>query len=91
MPHDGVREWEWKVVIRRGDVTVRVAPADVLLAMKLRAGRGVRDADDIRLLLDTCRVQSVEAAEAIFDRYLPNEEIAPRAAAVLTDRFEGAR
>ncbi len=51
MPHDGIRETEWKEIIARGRVSIRVAPAEVLLAMKLLAGRGRRDAEDIELLL----------------------------------------
>ena len=88
MPHDGVREWEWKAVVTRDEVTIRVAPADVLLAMKLRAGPGRRDADDIHLLLDVCEIPPISAAEEIFDRYLPDEEIAPRALALLQDLYE---
>ena len=87
LPHDGVRETEWKEIISRKQVSIRVAPADVLLAMKLRAGRGRRDSPDIELLLDVCKVRSAEEAEEIFDRYYPNEEIAPRALALLAERY----
>jgi hypothetical protein len=62
-------EADWRTVIVEGDVTVRVASAELLLAMKLYAGRGRRDGDDIETLLSTCDVTSVEAAEEIFDRF----------------------
>lgn len=87
MPDMGIREWEWKVIIERSDVVIRVAPADVLLAMKLRAGRGLRDAGDIKLLLEVCGVTSIAEAHETFDRYFPNEEIAERAELLLRDRY----
>jgi hypothetical protein len=88
MPHDGISEAGWKAIVTREHVIVRVAPAHVLLAMKLRAGRGKRDATDIELLLDVCGVSTCQEAEDIFDRCYPNEEIAPRARALLEDRYE---
>jgi hypothetical protein len=87
MPDTDMGELDWKVVIDRDDVTVRVAPPDVLLAMKLRAGRGFRDAGDIDILLAACGVTSKAGALEIFNRYLPNEDIAARALHLLQDRF----
>ena len=40
-------EDDWKVLLVDGNVTVRVASAELLLAMKLLAGRGQRDGNDI--------------------------------------------
>ena len=77
----------WVTLIERDTVVVRIAPADLLLAMKLKAGRGLRDAGDIDWLLDRCEVRSTSAAEAIFDRYYPQDEIARRAGAQLDERF----
>lgn len=47
--------------------------------MKLLAGRGRRDGDDIEQLLGICGFNSIEAVEEIFDRYYPQDVIAPRA------------
>ena len=70
---------DWKTILAEGDVTVRVASAELLLAMKLLAGRGRRDGDDIQQLLIACDVTSVRSAEAIFDRFYPDEAITPSA------------
>src|SRR5580693_8319087 len=45
---------DWGIRFTRGQVAVLVAKAPLLLAMKLQAGRGRRDATDIDLLLDEC-------------------------------------
>jgi hypothetical protein len=44
--------------------------------MKLRAGRGRRDADDIDRLLDACGIASLADAIELFDGYYPQDEIA---------------
>ncbi|WP_250445467.1 DUF6036 family nucleotidyltransferase [Actinotalea sp. C106] len=78
---------EWIQILVRDDVRVFVAPADMLLAMKLNAARGRRDSTDIAHLLDACSIRSVEAAEALFERYYPGEAMKERALADLTSRF----
>jgi hypothetical protein len=55
--------------------------------MKLLAGRGRRDAEDIELLLGACGVGSLARAEELFEACYPNEEIAPRAQALLVARL----
>jgi len=55
--------------------------------MKLQAGRGRRDLDDISLLLGLCGITSIEAAVAVFDKYYPTEVIAPKAMSLLQQRF----
>lgn len=67
---------------------VTVAPVDLLLAMKLNAARGRRDSTDIDFLCTACGVNSVAAAEEIFDRYFPADVMATRAQAQLVARFE---
>ena len=83
--HDTDEDWE--VRFSRGHATVLIARAPLLLAMKLQAGRGRRDAEDIDLLAEACKVDSVEHARDIFDRYYPTEEIAPRALRQIQERF----
>jgi len=77
----------WTTIIERETVVVQVAPADLLLAMKLKAGRGSRDAGDIDWLLDQCEITSASAAATVFDTYYPQDEISPRARAQLSARF----
>jgi hypothetical protein len=66
---------DWKTVIADGEVTVKVASPELLLAMKLLAGRGRRDGPDVEKLLAICSVQSIEDAQQIFDHYYPEEAI----------------
>ncbi|MCU1364112.1 MAG: hypothetical protein JWM55_1940 [Acidimicrobiaceae bacterium] len=84
--YDG--EDDWEIRCTRGDVSVQVAQPLLLLAMKLLAGRGLRDAADIDLLLVECHIGSLEEAEAVFDKYYPTEKIAPRALRQLHERFD---
>lgn len=77
----------WTTFDARADVSVEIAPADLLLAMKLLAGRGLRDGDDIDLLCDSCGIDSVAAAVAVFDRYYPEHEMSERARRQLIARF----
>jgi hypothetical protein len=81
-------EDDWNIHLSRGSVTVQVASTSLLLAMKLQAGRGRRDAEDIELLLAAIGVTSLKEASAIFDRYYPTETMAPKAMQQLIDHFK---
>ena len=78
---------DWELGIDEGDVTILYARPRLLLAMKLRAGRGIRDAEDIDALLNACRITSWTEAEELFDHYYPEEIIAERAMRQLRERF----
>ena len=80
-------EKDWDLKIKRDGVIVMVAGVRLLLAMKLLAGRGRRDATDIDRLLDACRVTSVKQAQEIFDTYYPTESIAKMALRQIEERF----
>jgi hypothetical protein len=60
---------EWVEVFSDGAVTVSVARAHMLLAMKLAANRGRRDNDDIAALLDICGITSVDQAQEVYEAY----------------------
>ena len=79
---------DWEVRIEGDGVVVRVARAELLLAMKLLAGRGRRDSGDIDRLLDACGITTLAAAQSVFDRYYPNEVIAAPALRQLQERFD---
>ena len=79
---------DWEIRFSSGGVSVLIARAPLLLAMKLQAGRGRRDAADIDLLLEECGIDSFDSAEAIFDKYYPSESMAPRAMRQLHERFD---
>jgi hypothetical protein len=78
---------DWETFDEGRTVTVFIARPQLLLAMKLLAGRGTRDREDIEKLLDACKVTSVAAAEEIFDKYYPAESMSHRAATLLRERF----
>lgn len=94
--NDDVKMWashfdtlgDWTQIHVEGDVTVSVASARLLLAMKLRAGRGRRDAPDIAILLEECDIGSVVEAVDLFDAYYPEDEIAPPAMAQLCATYD---
>lgn len=53
----------------QGRVTVSIGSVRMLLAMKLRANRGIRDSDDISFLLEACGIESIDDAQEIYERY----------------------
>lgn len=71
LPDDG-EPFAWRPVL---DGSVLSAPPDLLLAMKLRSGRGHRDTDDLQRLVDACLATTREDIEAIFDRFFPRDVI----------------
>jgi hypothetical protein len=81
---------DWELGIDEGVVTILYARPQLLLAMKLRAGRGLRDAEDIDGLLNACEIASRTEAEELFDHYYPEEIIAERAMRQLQARFPEA-
>ena len=78
---------DWISFHGREGVEVLIAAAPLLLAMKLRAARGRRDAADIDLLLDACEITTAGAAVVVFERYYPDDVLPPRARAQLAARF----
>jgi hypothetical protein len=57
-----------------------------IFAMKALAAR-TRDIDDLRLLADIIGVDSAQDALQICAEFFPDEEVPPRAAAVLQELF----
>lgn len=78
----------WDPLLTVGGVTIVVAPPEVLLAMKLLAGRGRRDIPDLPPLVAACGVTTVREVEGIFDRYYPHDDMKPSARRWLTE-FSG--
>jgi hypothetical protein len=68
-----------------------VTPPEHLLAMKVRAARATRDADDIRVLIGHLQLRSVSAAIAIVARYFPEEPLSDRSKMLLEDLFRPSR
>lgn len=64
---------------------VVATPPEHLLAMKVLAARGVRDRDDIVVLLDRLNVTTAEAVWDIVARYFPDQEIPGRSTLLIED------
>jgi hypothetical protein len=70
---------DWDVVFEQENFRVHVAPTDLLLAMKLRSNRGLREEQDIFALSEECGVRDVEEAEDLLKKYYPGDDFAPLA------------
>jgi len=70
----------WDTLIEEGGVGVSAAKPEILLAMKLRAGRGRRDLPDLPSLIEACRFSTRAEIDRSFERLFPHDEINPRAA-----------
>jgi hypothetical protein len=77
------RAVNWETLADRDGVTIQVASAEALLAMKLRANRQGRDSDDIAELMAICETNTVEAAESVFEAYYPGDALSDRAVAMV--------
>ena len=66
-----------------GEVSVWVASARMLLAMKLRASRPGRDDEDIANLLSICAIADVDETEDLYEEFYPGEMLEPRAHRIL--------
>lgn len=73
----------WEPLYDDERVSIWVASPGSLLAMKLRAARPSRDADDIATLMAILEITTVDEAEAVFEHYFPGELPPDRAYALL--------
>lgn len=67
------------------NLRVMVTSPEHLLAMKVRASRSTRDAEDIRLLLDHLQVQDLGGIVEIVDRFFPGEPLSDRSRMLVED------
>ena len=77
------RSAEWEPLFDDGEISVWAASAETLLAMKLRASRPGRDTDDIADLMGICGIDSVEAAEELYESFYRGEVLEPKAYRIL--------
>jgi hypothetical protein len=66
---------EWMPFIERGRVRILIARPELLLAMKLHAGRGRRDLPDLPSLIHACALSTRVEVAALFDRYYPHDDM----------------
>ncbi|MFE4467254.1 hypothetical protein ACFRFH_00440 [Leifsonia sp. NPDC056824] len=76
---------DWRPLYDRDGIRVEVAPADALLAMKLRAAmsRPGRDTADIVSLVAELDIESADEAESIFSAYYPGDALNDRVYALV--------
>lgn len=70
---------------------VMVTPTEHLLAMKVRAARAVRDAEDIELLLRTLQIRTMRQVVAVVARYFPSEPLSARSRELVVDVLRRVR
>ena len=73
----------WRTLLEIGVVRILVAPPDVLLAMKLLAGRGRRDLLDLGPLIAECEIVTMSAAIELFESFYPHDEMSGKSLAWL--------
>lgn len=81
------REVEWHTIFSSAEITIQVASAQALLAMKLRANRPGRDVNDIRALLALVGITDVASAEALYESFYPGDVLPDRAIQILDNLF----
>jgi hypothetical protein len=67
------------------NLRVMTTAPEHLLAMKVRAARAARDAEDLRLLLSTLGLSSLGEVEDVVRRYFPDEPISDRSRLLVED------
>jgi hypothetical protein len=77
----------WESLYDDGEISIWVASAPALLAMKLRASRAARDDDDIANLLAICGVGDAGAASELYETYYPGEVLPDKAERMLAAIF----
>ena len=65
------------------NLRVMVTSPEHLLAMKVRAARAVRDADDVRVLLRELKLTKVAQVKRIVEKYFADEPLSARSLALL--------
>lgn len=81
------KEVEWHTIFSSEKITIQVASAEALLAMKLRANRPGRDVNDIRALLALVGITNVANAETLYESFYPGDVLPDRAIRILENLF----
>ena len=67
------------------NLRVLTTPPEHLLAMKVRAARAARDAEDLRLLLHTLDIHTLDEVLNIVARFFPDEPVSDRSRQLVED------
>lgn len=80
---------DWIEFRQTGEIKLVVASAPLLLAMKLRATRGVRDTEDIFALLSVCEIKTFDEVSAIYSQYNGYEPLTDKAISLINMFLDG--
>lgn len=80
VPEGVGRSAEWITLYDAGGIVVQAGSPAMLLAMKLRAveRRGLRDIDDVAVLLTVNGIETADDAEDLLNEFFPGEDLSPR-------------
>lgn len=81
-------EAQWVDLYRVGGILVRIATAELLLAMKLRADRGFRDRLDFEGLIKVCGISTMPEIEALYGGFHHQEVIAEKTRLVVIEMMK---
>ena len=73
----------WIEIITIDSITIRVASAELLLAMKLKADRGMRDRGDIEGLLGLMQLKNLNEVREIYEKFHHQEVLSDRTCRVV--------
>lgn len=73
------KEPDWQPTGTYGTLEVLRADEATMLAMKLRASRGLRDRGDIELLVQRCGLTTKDEVLALYEEYFPEDPLPARA------------
>ncbi len=86
---ESVSPTDWRPILEIGTVSVYVASPEVMLVMKLRAGRGRRDLPDLEPLIIASGTMSLPDALALYDRFYPDDPMRPLSRTWLEEYYRG--
>lgn len=72
-------------VFDHANLRVMITPVEHLLAMKVRAARALRDADDIRVLLRELKLTKIAQVVKIVDKYFAGEPLPTRSVTLIEE------
>jgi hypothetical protein len=75
----------WVTIYDADGVTVQVADAETLLAMKVFAAqkRGRRELEDLEVLIPAVGLTTVDEVEALYESFYPSDELTERTARII--------
>jgi hypothetical protein len=79
---------DWRPILKSRNVEIVAADERSMLAMKMRAGRGSQDRQDINFLVKRCGVTSAAEALHLYHEYFPEDPLPDRTLPLLEEAIE---